>query len=86
MFLIISSQLKYLIHRVYQINYSKAYPMKHQPAYQGPDNVNQYPVDSLHSLKIQCNEPQHIPVWPTMLQPCYVKPFNSFPNLNCKKY
>lgn len=86
MFLIIFSQLKYLIQRVYQINYGKTYTVKRQPEYLGQDYVNQNLVDPLHSLKIKCNQPQQFSVWPTMLQPCYVKPFNCFPNLNCKKY
>lgn len=86
MFIIFFSQLKYLIQRVYQINCDKtSLTKKRQPKHLGSDNVNQILIDPVHSLKIEYNQPQHISVWPTMLQPSYVTPFNGFPNFNCKK-
>lgn len=78
---IIFSQLKYLIQRVYQLTNGKTHTiMKRKP------DFNPIQVDPLRSLKFQSDQPQPIPVWPTMMQPCYVQPFNGFPNLNCKIY
>lgn len=88
MFLIIFSQLKDLIQRVYQINIDKTYTaVKRQPEYLGSDDFNHIIVDPLSVLKIpQCNQSQYRTVWPTMLQPSYLGPFNDFSNFNCKKY